>query len=266
MRLVQIGNVKVSGLCIGGNPFSGFSHQTAERSKEMTDYYTSERIKQTLRIAEKEGINTFFGRTDDHILGIIKEYWEEGGAIQWFAQVCIEHNDDSAWRKWLMMAVKLGASATYIHGGVVDSWYANKLYDNFKEALYMMRDANVTAGFAGHNPDAHKWISENLDVDFQMCSHYNPTDRSKSPHHINVGEKWDYEDRKRMLDVINSIKKPVVHYKVFAGGNKPIIEAFETMGKCMRQIDVACVGFFLKDDPEMIHKDIELFEKYVDKV
>ena len=33
----------------------------------------------------------------------------------------------------------------------------------------------------------------------------------------------------------------------------------------MRDTDVACVGIFTKDDPDMIHKDIALFEAYVDK-
>ena len=265
MRIVQIGNVQVSGLCIGGNPFSGFSHQTQERSKEMTTYYTPERIKETLRAAESAGINTFFGRTDDHILGILKEYWEEGGTIQWFAQVCTERGDPDAWRKWLKASAELGASATYMHGGVVDNWYATKLYGNFHESLEMMRKANVAAGFAGHNPKAHEWINGNLDVDFQMCSHYNPSDRSKNPHHTDVGEKWSSSDRKLMLETIAAIQKPVAHYKVFAGGNKPILEAFEIMGKHMRDMDVACVGMFLKDDPDMMSKDIALFEKYVDK-
>ncbi len=266
MRIVKIGNVKVSGLCIGGNPFSGFSHQTQERSNEMTAFYTPERIKGTLHKAETAGINTLFARTDDHIMGIIKDYWDEGGTIQWFAQVCTESNDPDAWRKWLKASVKLGACGAYIHGGVVDSWYANGLFDNFREALDMMRDANVSAGFAGHQPEAHEWIRDNLEVDFQMCCHYNPTDRSKNPHHNNQGEKWDDDDRKLMLDVISTIQKPVAHYKVFAGGNKPIIEAFEVMGKSMRDNDVACVGFFVKDDPDMIRKDIALFEKYVDKI
>jgi hypothetical protein len=264
MRIVQIGNVRVSGLCIGGNPFSGFSHQTQERSTEMTSFYTPERIKETLRAAEAAGINTFFGRTDDHILGIIKEYWDEGGAIQWFAQVCVEHGDLDAWRKWLKASVELGASAAYIHGGVVDNWYSSNLSDNFREALDMMREANVAAGFAGHKPEAHGWIRDNLDPDFQMCSHYNPSDRSSSPHHIDKDEKWRNSDRKRMLEVIATIRKPVAHYKVFAGGNKPIREAFEVMGKHMRDIDVACVGMFIKDDPDMITKNVALFEEYVD--
>ena len=266
MRTVQIGNARVSGLCIGGNPFSGFSHQNQERSKEMTAYYTPERIKETLQAAEAVGINTFFGRTDDHILGIVKEYWDEGGTIQWFAQICTESGNPDAWRKWLKASVELGATGAYLHGGVVDNWYASNSFDNFREALEMMRKGNVAAGFAGHNPKAHAWINDNLDVDFQMCSHYNPSDRSSSPHHVGEGEKWDDEDRELMLQTIANIEKTVVHYKVFAGGNKPILQAFEVMGKHMRDMDVACVGFFVKDDPDMMGKDIALFEKYVDKL
>ncbi len=265
MRRVTIGRVRVSGLCIGGNPFSGFSHQSPERSRDMIAWYTPERIKQTLRAAEAAGINTFFGRTDDHIMGLVRDYWDQGGTIQWFAQVCIEEGDPEAWRKWLKASAALGASATYLHGGVVDQWFAEGRFEKFHEALEMMRDAGVVAGFAGHKPDAHAWIRDNLKADFQMCSYYNPTDRSHSAHHVATGEKWDERDRARMLDVIAGIPTPVVHYKVFAGGNMPIVPAFQTLGTHMRPSDVACIGLFLKDDPDMIRKDIELFETYVDR-
>lgn len=266
MRFATIGSASVSGLCIGGNPFSGFSHQTPERSKEMVDWHTPSRIKDVLRHAEEEGINTFFGRTDNHVMDILEEYWDEGGTIQWFAQVCIERGKPDAWRKWLRDSIELGATGTYIHGGVVDNWHANEMWDNFHEALETMLEAGVVAGFAAHNPDAHAWIGENLEADFQMCSYYNPTDRSKSAHHQADGEKWEEEDRAKMLEVIATLPCPVVHYKVFGGGNKPIIEAFETMGKHMREEDVALIGVFLKDNRDMLKEDIALFEEYVDGV
>lgn len=266
MRSVPIGNVSLSGLCIGGNPFSGFAHQTKARSLEMKEYYTEERIYQTLRSAEAAGINTFFGRTDDHILGIVENYWQDGGKIQWFAQVSIERDDPNAWRRWLSRSASLGAVGAYIHGGVVDNWYAEGRFDTFRESLDLMRDAGVVAGYAGHNPDAHKWIRDHLDPDFQMCSYYNPTDRSKVAHHSDSEERWEEADRARMLDVIATLDRPVVHYKVFAAGNKPISEAFETMSRSMRDCDVACIGIFLKDDQFMISKDVELFERHVDGV
>ena len=267
MRKATIGKALVSGLCMGGNPFSGFSHQGPDRNKEMTSYYTPERIKAALRTCEELDSNTFFGRTDDHIMGIMREYWEEGGKIQWFAQICTERGDPDAWRKWLKASAELGATGAYLHGGVVDMWHANGLFDNFHEALGMMRDHGIAAaGFAGHRPEAHAWVRDNVDADFHMCSYYNPSDRSRSAHHVATGERWDEADRQKMLDVIATIPKPVVHYKVFAGGNKPIVEAFETMGRSMRENDIACVGLFLKEDPDMVAKDIALFEKYVDKV
>ena len=110
MRLRSIGGAQVAGLCIGGNPFSGFSHQTEERSRQMRAYYTDERIHRTLRLAEASGINTFFGRTDDHIFQLLRTYWEQGGRIQWFAQVCTVAGDADSWRQWLEGAARLGAT------------------------------------------------------------------------------------------------------------------------------------------------------------
>ena len=69
-----------------------------------------------------------------------------------------------------------------------------------------------------------------------------------------------------MFEVIASIQTPVVHYKVFAAGNRPIMEGFEFMRDNMRSGDIACVGMFTKDDPEMIRKNVSLFEEYVDGV
>ena len=266
MRNVGVGKATVSGVCIGGNPFSGFSHQGKERSREMVEYYTPDRIKQTLKEAEQAGINTFFGRTDNHILGLVRDYWDEGGRIQWFAQISPDPGEPDSWRKWTKASIDLGATGAYIHGGLVDHWYANEMFDRFEQALDMMRAGGVAAGFAGHRPQAHEWIRDNLDVDFQMCSHYNPTDRSASPHHISEGEKWNDADRDRMLATIATIQTPVVHYKVFAGGNKPITPAFELLGRAMRAGDVVVMGFYTKDKPDMISDNVSLFETYVDRI
>ena len=264
MYQVSIGSVIVSRLCIGGNPFSGFSHQSEERSREMVAYYTPERIKETLRAAEAAGINTFIGRTDDHITGILRDYWDEGGTIQRIAQITPDRDDPESWRKWLTAAAKLGAVGAYMHGGVVDSWHANRMFAHFEEALHRMRDEGFQAvGFAGHKPEAHAWIRDHLEVDFQMCSHYNPTDRSQHAQHIGAGEKWDDADRAQMLEVISTIEKPVINYKVFAGGNKPVIPAFELLAKVMRRNDAVCVGMFLKDDPQMIAKNVSLTARYL---
>jgi hypothetical protein len=98
-----------------------------------------------------------------------------------------------------------------------------------------------------------------------MCCHYNPSDRTRDPKHTGVGEVWDPQDRERMLEVIATLPCPAVHYKVFAGGNRPIDEAFATLARCVRPQDAVCIGVFPKDDPDMLAKDIALFEQHVER-
>jgi hypothetical protein len=265
MRYAEIGGVQVSRLVIGGNPVSGFSHQTSERDREMREFFTTERIHQLLRDAEAAGINTFFARTDDHILGVIREYWEAGGTIQWFAQVVYDTADADVHREWIRRAGDMGAHGMYLHGGATDYWHANGMLDLFPEALELMRSYGVPGGFAGHRAEAHAWVRDHVRPDFQMCCHYNPSDRTRDPKHAGVGEKWDPADRALMLDVIGTLPCPAVHYKVFAGGNRPIDEAFGTLGRCVRPNDVVCIGVFPKDDPDMLGRDITLFEEHVER-
>lgn len=267
MEQVPIGAVRVSRLCVGGNPFSGFSHQTPARDREMRAYFTPQRIWAFLDEAQALGINTVFARVDDHILGVLGEYFRRGGQVQWFAQVCADvgqgDSGNESWKQWMKRAVDGGATGLYVHGGLAEYWQGRGQFEKFHEALAIMRGFGKACGFAGHRPDLHQWISEHLDCDFQMCAHYNPTDRQQSPHHSNVGEKWDDADRAAMLKVVAPLPRPVVHYKIFAGGNKPIDQAFVTLGKAMRPGDVACIGVYPGDDARMLAKDVALFDRHV---
>ena len=123
---VILGGVTVSRMVMGGNPFSGFSHQSPQRDDEMRRYYTTARIKQTFREAEAAGINTFFGRADRHVMRVLMEYWDEGGKIQWFAQTCPEFAPHS---RGISNAIHGGASGCYIHGGQMDFWLAQNQTD-----------------------------------------------------------------------------------------------------------------------------------------
>ena len=262
MHTVKVGNVMVSRLVTGGNPFSGFSHQSRERDRQMTRYYTVARIKEALRKAEAAGINTFFGRTDRHIQRLLAEYWDEGGTIQWFGQTASELGDQLA---AIRSAAAAGAKGTYIHGGIVDFWYAQKRTDLLTAALETMRECGVAAGFAGHTLEAHAWIRDNLQPDFTMCSYYDPSPRTTSPHHVaGAEETWDDAHRDAMVALIHTIPWPVVHYKVFAGGNRPIQPAFQFLASSMRPNDLVCIGHYLGDNPNMIAENAQAFDRVVE--
>ncbi|MFW6158768.1 MAG: hypothetical protein ACOC8E_05360 [Planctomycetota bacterium] len=262
MRAVKLGQLDVSRLVIGGNPFSGFSHQGPDRDREMLDYYTVDRIKQALRKAEAAGINTFFGRTDRHVRRLLREYWNEGGTIQWVGQTASELGDQL---RAVRDAARDGARGVYIHGGQVDHWFAHGQTDRLRAALDVMRECGVAAGFAGHRVDAHRWIRDHLEPDFQMCCYYDPSDRADSPHHQStVDEKWDDAHRDQMVELIRTFPWPAVHYKVFAGGNKPIDAGFRYLAGSMRPDDLVCIGHYLAENPDMIAENAATFDRVVE--
>src|SRR5512145_3526498 len=105
---VSLGALRVSRLILGGNPFSGFSHQTPAKDRERVAYFTTTRIKEILRQAESLGIDTLLARADRHIMRTLQEYWAEGGAIQWIAQTAPEYASLSA---NIGQAIAVGAKA-----------------------------------------------------------------------------------------------------------------------------------------------------------
>jgi len=261
LQQVQLGPVRVSRLAIGGNPFSGFSHQGPARDRQMRRYYTAARIKEALRRAEAAGINTFFGRGDNHIMRLLEEYWDEGGAIQWFSQTASEQPD---YIRNIDKAAAVGAKGCYMHGGQVDYYWHRGETEHFARALERIRSHGLAAGLAAHNVQPHEWIRDHLQPDFQLCCYYDPSLRTQRPDHVpSDAEKFDPAHRDRMAETIRTLNCPAVHYKVLAAGRTPAREAFEYVARVIRPEDVVLVGFFLGDDPDLIEKTVALFEETV---
>ena len=259
MDTAKIGSSEVSRFILGSNPFSGFSHQGHERDTEMIHYYTCERIKETLRTAESLGINAIIARADHHMLRVLLEYWDEGGTLQWFGQTCPELG--SHYRS-LDRVRSAGAPACHIHGGYADHLLAN---DGCAELVPLVAHAHkigLTIGLAAHNPDTIRWAERNLDVDYYMCAYYHSIDRGQSAEHRPGTDEVFYDaNRQAMTELIQTLGKPVIHYKVLAAGRNDPAEAFEYVARSMRPGDAVCVGIHTKDKPDMLAEDVALLER-----
>lgn len=260
---VQFGTVTVSRLILGGNPFTGFSHQSAELDQEMVEYFTTARIKETMRQAEALGITAMIARADRHIMRTLQEYWYEGGKIQWIAQTAPEYGSLS---NNIAQAIAVGACAIYIHGGQMDNKFANQRLEDVSPAIEQIHAAGLAAGIAAHTPQTHCWATDALPIDFHMCSYYNPTRRDQHPEH-RPGERetFAHSDRQAMLEAIPALKKPAIHYKVFAAGRNDPRESFQLVGQHIRPGDAVCIGVFPKRNPLMLADDARLFMELVEK-
>jgi hypothetical protein len=145
LPVVDFCGLNASRLMIGGNPFSGFSHQSSERDQEMLDYYSVANIKLALRRAEEAGINTTVMRSDNHIHRMLREYSNEGGTIQWIAQLGYD-GDEATIGRGIASAVAAGAKAAYVHGGIVDRCYADSNLSKLADYVAMIQNHGIPGG------------------------------------------------------------------------------------------------------------------------
>jgi len=116
----RIGELKISRLICGGNLTSSFAHarDLIYVSDLLKNYFTDEKIFETWRLCEENGVNTAVLRLDNQVIRLINEYWHNrGGNIQWIAQCKMPGRD---WKADILRAIDNGCDAAYLHGGVAD--------------------------------------------------------------------------------------------------------------------------------------------------
>ena len=255
----KFGDLEVSRFILGGNPQSGFSHQGEAKDAEMMDHFSAANIKALLRQAESLGVTTHIARADHHIMRLLREYWAEGGKIQWIAQTCPELGTPE---RGALNGLRGRASAVFLHGGQGDYNFAQGTLNDLQQVINMIRDAGLPAGIGAHKPEALEAMEEQLDVDFYMCCYYNPTSRDDNPEHVRGAKEWFHEsDRERMTATIQKLSKPAIHYKVLAAGRNNPADAFRYAASKMRPQDAACVGIYPSAaKPKELEEDLRLLE------
>jgi hypothetical protein len=258
MQYTQIGSTTFSRLLLGGNPISGFSHQGTAVDQQMRDYYTKDRVLSLLQEAVDYGINGLVARVDAHILDLMAAYDLPHQPIRWLAQTAPEAGSPliSAER-----AIRAGAAGCHIHGGVMDFMLAQGRLAEIPSLIRQIREMGMLAGIAGHRPEIFAWARSNLDVDYMMCAYYNPTSRDQIAAHISGShEVFLDQDREAMTGMIQTLSVPVIHYKIFAAGRNDPQSAIKFAVNKMRPGDMACIGIYAQNHPNMLDEDVAMFQ------
>jgi len=251
-----IRDVVVSRLAIGGNPFSGISHHTRQRDLEMADYFSAGRTKETLHECEENGITVFCGRIDNHIIRLLREYWNEGGQIKWFAQTAPEHRSHL---ENIRAAAGNGASAIYIQGHTARQFREAGGWKGFGEAIDLVRSLGLLAGSATHQPDFHAARrAAGIELDFCLQSLYDIEGRKGNIFRHDQGEQFDDADRLRALEAIAANPEPTFAYKVLAAGRKHPRESLPEVARYLKPTDGVLMGMWPRDNPHMVRENAEL--------
>jgi len=239
----KISNLTITRLICGGNLFSGHAHSRdlVYVSAFLRQYFTDEKVYETLALCEINGINTAIMRVDEHILRVVNGYRKRGGKIQWIAQLKPAGETDEDLNKDVRLAVDNGAVGGYLQGGVADGWAESGKIDLVAKMLDLVRREKVVAGIGGHAIDTIIACEEaGLNPDFYMKT-YHTLDYWSAKIEERNDSVWE-ETPEQTRQFMQTVKQPWIAYKVLAAGairpKKGLKDAFESGA------DFCCVGMF----------------------
>ncbi len=237
----KIGKVSVTRLICGGNLISGFAHSRdlIYVSELLKNYFTDEKVLETLARCEEQGLNTAILRLDDHTIRLLGKYRQEHhGKIQWIAQVKITEQDQST---EIERAVDHGAVGAFVHGGVGDDFVKKGRVDLLGKAVQLIKKNGLAAGLAGHSLEVVKASEKaELNPDFYM-----KTFNSKRYWSASIPERHDSvweETPEETAALMQELDIPWIAYKVLGAGAIHPREGFQYAYQ--NGADFICAGMF----------------------
>jgi hypothetical protein len=242
---VRFGNIEMSRLVIGYNPFHGMSHYTATLNELMSEYFTAEKVVETLHRCQMFGINTCSVTPSGRSVTDHETFQLEGGKMN----IIFQGPGDPTHPSYKA----LKPAAIYHHGENTDRFFQDGEMDQAREWCKKTRDMGIMVGVGTHKPEVIALVEEQgWDVDFYMCCVYNRTRTDDERRQLlggenPIGELYLVDDPPRMYKMIRQTKKPCIAFKILAAGRAPNVEAaFKQAFESIKPNDVVCVGMFPK--------------------
>jgi len=255
--LGRIKHVEMSRIIPGGNLVAGFAHarDLIYVSKMIKNYFTDEKVIETLWLYEACGINTIIFRTDEQTIRILEKYRKRGGKIQWLAQTYPQDEDFTN----IQMAIDAGAIGAFVMGGIADKLvYENRL-EYLSKPIDFIRSQGLIAGTAGHAIQVPMACVENgIECDFFMKTFHHdkywsaipPENRNEFLHNLHEDDldRNQYHDNifcassEAVAAFFKNCKTPWIGYKVLAAGAIGPEDGFKYAFE--NGADFICVGMF----------------------
>jgi len=247
--LVPFGKHQISRLVVGCNQFNGFSHFNPLLDTLMREWNTPERVAETLRSCERNGINTWQYSHHDHAQAGLELYRAGGGKMKLVAVAGPKDSVDD-------MIKQVKPEALYYHGEVTDTAFKKGNMDAVREFTKKIRQAGILVGVGTHQPEVVAHIEEQgWDVDFYLLCVYkrtrSPEEWSKITSEVPISPNEVYlpGDPARAYKVVRQTKKTCFVFKILAAGRltrskEMIDDAFRTAYESIKPHDCVVIGMY----------------------
>ena len=241
---IRLGDLEVSRLILGSNPFWGYSHKSARLDEEMRRHHTDERIMKILDEAAACGLTALASPPDERWVRLWARYKGEGGRLETWISQC--HGEPGQMPDEIDRSIKAGARAIFIQGLRVEEQFGRGRFDTLRAWIDRIKGAGLPAGAAAHWPEVHPELKKReFPLDFHYQCFYN----------VSKGETYGPAEREKAVAAIEGLKKPVVAYKILGAGRLPASEGFEYAFNHIKRKDGVCVGIYAREAIDQIRQN-----------
>ena len=226
----KLGDAKISRLMLGGNLVSGYMH--ARDLKYVTRlfraYVTEEKIFETFRLAEANGVNTVLESGANLVYKYNKE---RGGKMQIIPSIHPEVGQaPGKLAGEIAKKVDDGCVALYVWGVAGDKLTQLKRVDLIAEAVELTKKHNIPIGVGAHSLEVVKACEEQgIPCDFYVKTLHQdnyftatPEPQRKEYIWLDGGEGWDDSmwciNPEETVEYMAKVQKPWIAFKVLAAG------------------------------------------------
>jgi len=240
LPLGRIGKLRVSRLICGGNLFSGFAHsgELVYVSGLLKNYFSDDKILDTLQLSEENGINTAILRTDDQIIEVMRRYRKErGGKIQWIAQT---YPTEENLTGNIQRAIDHGAVGAFSLGGNSDKPVAAGRIDLVAEVVSFIQQNGLVAGVGSHSLATPALLEkEKINLDFYFKTINSAGFATQEPTDV--------------ATFMATVTKPWIGFKVLGAGRVEPREGFDLAFKSGADfVNVGMYDFQVKEDITLV--------------
>jgi hypothetical protein len=260
----MLGKAKISRLLLGGNLVTGCMHSRDLHyvSPLFRAYMTEEKILQTMKLAEENGINTVLESGAAFVLRYNKQY---GGHMQFIPSIHPTLTDDTQRVKdEVKQQVDLGAAAIYVWGVAADGLVRAGAIDKIAKAVEYVKAQGLAAGVGGHSLNVPmECEKQKVPCDFYVKTFHTDEYPSATPKELRKeyiwldgGKGWNDNmwciNPEETSKFMQTVTKPWIAFKILAAGAIDPRKAFSySFRNGADFIGVGMFDFQIKEDREL---------------
>lgn len=264
LPLATIGKVRISRLLLGGNLISGCMHS---RDLHYVDqlfraYMTEEKILQTMKLAEDQGINTVFETGGEFVEHYNRQYH---GHMQFIPHINVSKDQsESSLKDHIKTQVDTGAVALYVWGVAADGLIQAGAVAKLARGVELAKATNLPIGVGGHSLQVPMACEKHgVPCDFYVKTFHRddyPSAQPKAQRGDYLGGPGWYDNMwctkpEETIQFMKSVTKPWLAFKVLAAG---AIEPRRGFPYAFRNgADLIAVGMFdfqVKENCELVRE------------